>query len=244
MSESVYLMSSDTYLGVPWMFRLDCTVNESAALDVEWTSEASEAGGNVSDYGWYNPTQYEVVGIITSTPMQSVYHPLGRRSRQDAVQQLEKITKERQELWLVSPNWVKKVVIISFSARHDQPGGAAFEITISLQTIERAEFLTTTLPVAPDVVPPNELCECPDTGSAAATAGSQPPVTIGGTSNLTSTLKAAQSGAPLSTTPLGQYGAAVTGASSEIMSSAVDPAAAELVPGGLLDNGLPEALGP
>jgi hypothetical protein len=221
-------MSSETYLGVPWMFRLDCTVSESAALDVEWTSEASEAGGNVSDYGWYNPTQYEVVGIITSTPMQSVYHPLGRRSRQDAVQQLEKITKERQELWLVSPNWVKKVVITSFSAKHDQPGGAAFEISISLQTVERAEFLVTTLPVAPDVAPPAEVCACPDTGSAAATAGAQTPVDVSGASDVPPSFLYKE--------------AVVKGDSSwaSVYPASTDVAAGELSPGGLLDN-VPEA---
>lgn len=141
MSE-VYLYDPVTYAV---LFEFDADTKERRSGNVKWTDKPTEAGVNLSDYGYQPPEKFRVEGLISAWPMTGGTLPL-RVSQADAA--LRKLRDLRQPVGLITKWWAAEVVIDSCEASQGRGDGERLEFSIECHIPRIASVKYASVPAA------------------------------------------------------------------------------------------------
>lgn len=121
----------------------DATMDESRTDTYTATKYPIEAQANISDYVVKEPKEYNCTVRLTASR-------LGREFSKDNVKsQLDALVQKadaRTELSVVFDWWVFDAIVTNITSNHSFDIGEGLEISLTFQTIERAQFQTTQIP--------------------------------------------------------------------------------------------------
>lgn len=126
-------------------FQFDLVSKEERNDETEWTQYAIEDGSQVSDYGSTKPTEYNIEGFVTATPMLSEYN----RKRIDRVAfTLRGVQLRREVITAVMANWSPKVVIDSIGQVETPEDGEGVRLHLKMHTVQLPKTQRTDIPAS------------------------------------------------------------------------------------------------